>query len=625
MLQSSDAAVELLRQTDNPAVDQLLMAMLKTDDPTAQLQAVEVTLDRGYASGMVKIVSRLSQLRADVTATVIGRACDLSPALRKTIRDNRIELRVNSVEIVRRSCNPSLVYLLSIALRDGHAGIRRAAADGLETYVRGLLHDDVQPREDGAATHWRVRREARRRIRDALADALDAFHVHGERGVIKAAMLLADPDCKPLWLCMERHHDVRADIVLELLADGDDGEMVDFFYQALAMGHHRGRLLNVLEKCGAGPFFKSFLARGYLMAMPRVADSIGRLRAMQMLDGPLDWLAGLPRASRRHLARFVLTSGLPTDLKLGVLTALSESGDARERLDVLVGALSMADGGGDPLIHALLTDPDEDVQRFATRGIVYRKCANAQQLLLRQLNSEFESVRRLASRRLAMFTFEYYWDAFERLGELQQLAAGRALQKLDSAFEDRLRARLAGGTPDLQIRAMRILRLLGVEAGCARQLMRLSQEGASKVRATAVRLLGRVHNSDAIETASEALTDVDARVQANAIESLEEQGCKPLVEKVGPMLGSVDNRIVANAAKALAASLAEALPAIKRLLADRRVEYRLSGLWVMGQLHLPQLFSEIVRICRMDKNPRVRKRAIEILTDIRNSLIQEDS
>ncbi len=625
MPQSKDAAVELLRQTDNPAADQLLMAMLKTDDPAAQLQAIEVTLDRGYAPGMVKIVARLSQLRADVMATVIGRARDLSPALRKTIRDNRTELRVNSVEIIRRSCDPSLAYLLSIALRDGHAGIRRAAADGLETYVRGLLHDEVQLREDGSAIHWRVRREARRRICDALADALDAFHVHGERGVIKAAMLLADPDCKPLWLCLERHHDARSDIVLELLAGGDDGDMVDFFYQTLALGHHRGRLLTVLTTCLPGPRFNCFLSRGYLLAMPKVAESIGRLRSMRVLDGPLDWLAGLPRAGRGHLARFVLTSGLSTDLKLGVLTALSESGDASERLDALVGALSMADGSGEPLIHALLTDPDEDVQRFATRGIVYRKCANAQQLLLSQLNSEFESVRQLATRRLAMFTFEYYWDAFERLDEPRQLAAGRALRKLDGALEDRLRTRLAGDDPDQQIRAMRILRLLGLEAGCARQLMRLSQEGSSKVRATAVRLLGKVHNPDAIETTGKALADVDVRVQANAVESLEEQGDKQLAEKVRPMLASADNRIVANAAKALAASLTEALPAIERLLADKRVEYRLSGLWVMGQLHLPQLFSEIVRICRMDKNHRVRNRAIEILTEIRNSLTQENS
>ena len=71
----------------------------------------------------------------------------------------------------------------------------------------------------------------------------------------------------------------------------------------------------------------------------------------------------------------------------------------------------------------------------------------------------------------------------------------------------------------------------------------------------------------------------------------------------GQYLGSLDmpaqaQSDLANAAKALAANLAEALPAIERLLTDGRPEYRLSGLWVMGQLHLPQLFREIVRICR---------------------------
>jgi HEAT repeat protein len=617
-----EAAVELLRQTDNPAADQLLLAMLGTDDPAAQIQAIDVILDRGWTPGMVEIVARFGHLRADVQALAIARARDVTAALRKTIRDNRTELRVHTVEIIRRSCDSSLAYLLSIALRDGHTGIRRAAAEGLETFVRNLLHDE-RGGQDGPAVHWRVRREGRRRICDALADGMESYDVHGEQTVIRAAMLLADPACGPLWKCLERHRDIRGDVILELLADSDDPQMVDFYYQALALGHHRGRLLSFLRRTRCGPFFKAVLANGCLVLMPKVAESISRLRKMELLEGPIDWLDELPLNGRRHLARLILATGLPDEQKLAVLGALAESADPAERLDALIGILQLPGQQADRLVKGLLTDPDEQVQRIATRGVARRRSAGLQQMLLNQLNSPFESVRRLASARLATFTFERYWEAFDRLSPAQRLAGGRALVKLDPSFEDRLRTKLVAGDEGGQMRAMAVISLLGLEPACAQQLVRLSNAKRARIRATAVKLLGRIHSPDALDCATAALGDVDPRVQANAVESLEQQGGEQMAEKVRPMLEAADNRLVANAAKALAANLAEVLPVIHRLLRDARPEHRLSGLWVVGQLKLPDLLQETFRLCRTDENHRVRNRAIEVLTSIRNSLSQE--
>ena len=85
-------------------------------------------------------------------------------------------------------------------------------------------------------------------------------------------------------------------------------------------------------------------------------------------------------------------------------------------------------------------------------------------------------------------------------------------------------------------------------------------------------------------------------------------------QQVLAMLSSRQSRERAHAIKALGKfNFATARECLLRMLADANPLHRMSALWVVEQLHLPEIMRQVTNMACHDSHDRVRRRAAEML------------
>jgi HEAT repeats len=202
--------------------------------------------------------------------------------------------------------------------------------------------------------------------------------------------------------------------------------------------------------------------------------------------------------------------------------------------------------------------------------------------------------------------------------------AARRLYKHDpSRFVRSVRDHLSN--PDTRASALMLIRLMGVEHRFEIDLISITQSDSSDAvsRATAVMALGAIGSPSARYILEEALEDPDARIRANAAESI---ACSPdqLLElKADPhhrVRASAIRRVIRESDPSHAANIRNAGHSLLEMLFDGRPMHRLAATWaaqrtltlasreLMGVTWKP-LVNEIETLAATDQDVRVRSRA----------------
>jgi HEAT repeat protein len=136
-----------------------------------------------------------------------------------------------------------------------------------------------------------------------------------------------------------------------------------------------------------------------------------------------------------------------------------------------------------------------------------------------------------------------------------------------------------------------------------------------------VRLVGRLEDPRLKDLLEAAAQHTDARVRANAVESMEDLHLADRSQQVLAMLNSRHSRERANAIRSLGkCNFATARECLQRMLADPNPLHRMSALWVVAQLNMLETMRQVSHIARRDPNHRVRKQAAEMLETLSGSI-----
>jgi HEAT repeat protein len=148
-----------------------------------------------------------------------------------------------------------------------------------------------------------------------------------------------------------------------------------------------------------------------------------------------------------------------------------------------------------------------------------------------------------------------------------------------------------------RLRLMEILESVSDGQRILPVMMRLLKDSDAKVRSKAALLAGRGNQSTRV--AEECLSAGDARVRANAVESLWDADAAGVRALLWGVLADSDNRVVGNALLGLyRMGEISSIAAILKMVGDSRDLFRATAAWVMGQTGDPRFQTSVTSLIR---------------------------
>lgn len=623
-----DRLFRALIASKNAAADEVLVDALRLGTPEEQTVVLGALLARKSTRGLVGVLAQYDGLSPQLQAEVVANARLFHPAIREAARGETPAARRGALALVAAGRQGKLTYVLGESLRGGDEGNARAAAAALlslsqwvgdvaETLQTG--RGDLGVALDATdAELYRQLLENRPEIESTMVRALELHHGAIGQDLLAAATCLGDHN-QSIVLQAARAH-ARGPMLRRIQQSPDPRQVPAF-------------LLGATQGSGRAGFAQAF-AR---VESPAVLAAIAR-RSHWLHDQPLAlaahsvqsgaWLeeetlaVDLARRGGKdvgEIARWIGASGLSDAQQDALLVRVmaTPGADAAGRLRVLRVAIARprTRTAGLNLLKQCLRDPDEQIARLAARDLIRRRPADLENALLPLLAVAPESVRKLIGRAIARPGFESFWTRFDQMDRATRRTAGRAIVRLLPDAVARLGRRLAAGPIEERLKALQIAQELELVEQLKQHVVPLCNHASPRVRSKAVTALGQI-GAAAVDTLLErVMTDVDPRVRANAVETMEK---RPAGTRFVPLLAERArdgaHRERANAIKALhAMKVGVAASQLLHMLRDGRPEHRISALWALRRIGWWRMLSEVARLAREDESVKVRQYAMAVL------------
>ena len=665
-----DQVIAALVQSTNGAADDALLEALRVGSPPEVARALEGLFQRRTTAALNGVVERYGDLPAELRPRVLEHLDLLLTAVREVGRGGESDGRLSAVRLVVDARAGQLAHILADNLRHADLTVATAAANALVTlaeWVAGGVRALQRSEDEGvrgwegegvkelrasphpltpspphptttAADYAQICRD-RIEIEQAVCRALEVGRDRPgtERlttEVVRAAVLLLDSTAsRVLGLLRGPRHSGQAAVARRVSAT-PTAEGVDGFLLAAAHGGQRATFANGLARVADAPALDAILRRTHwLKDGALTACMAGVSRGTWWSDAEL-----ARDVSARHgddaakVGRWIAASGSADTVQDERLMAVrrqlltAEPDNVAARAELFRVAAGRPRGASVLLVTAFLDDPDERLSRLAAREIARRRPADYRGLLMGRMGTATPSVRRVIGRAVGQAGFDQFWANYDNMDAGQRRAAGRALMKMMPDLPARLNRRLAaGGGPGAgpvndRLKALRMAAELGMAKQVAPALVRLCGDPSPRVRSKAVALLGEVPAVSLDALVERLLNDPDARVRANAVEVLEgrqgpgKPGTPGFVPTLVARARTGSNRERANAIRALhRLRMDDVADALAHMLADPRVEHRISALWAVRETGLWNLVGRVGQMAKGDADAHVRQYAVGVL------------
>ncbi len=620
------AILKKLAESHNLAVERAVELALADAAPHEQAQLAEVLLERNQRPGWVAMIRAFHKLDPVIQQKLLQRPRDLFGPLADTMQDPEGPARENVIAIVQQCTDVRLVYLLAEALMDARPEVRAMAGNSLLEVVR--RHWEAVHGTSPAASAPDP--EDNVQIKRAIDIALRHFKTHRQASALFAALLHERQQDAPLWAYFQDLYDDRTRAATIILRAPSEPALAAALLLALGSGLKPAAIagLSAIEspQIAAAIAESSFRLLDPILREP--AQHVTHLKILPAVRKNPPWNL----ANWAQWLRLIEAVGMQPAERLSALIRFLESApDVPEAAAWKISAARAMAATAQPeagiLLAKLARDPDERVARCAARWLLASTSLEWKQRAADALpKSPHLSVQRLATlaqpaareaenqpaKTLATRGFERAWNDYQKMPPAVQHSTARSVAS-DSAFNEQLRAKLQGAVVDVA-QALKMLNSLPDLVPYRSQIISLCGHQEPRIAAMAIRLVGRLGDPKLKDLLEAAAHHADARVRANAVESMEELHIADNSQRVLAMLNSRHSRERANAIKAIGSfDFNTAKECLSRMLTDSSPLHRMSALWVVGQLNLIEVLRQVSNISRRDPNLRVRSRAAEMI------------
>lgn len=612
---------EMLLREENPAADDALAAVLIGGDPPTVRAATETLLARNRPAGLQGIVAAYHHLDEASRQIVHARSDRLFRVLRESLSSRNEQTRLNVLEIIRDGSFYRASYLIETCLQDRVPAVRQAAADTLYELAEKLLQEVPAPGEplpgDPDAIRARMlelesHAEDRRQLVSAIGEAITCYNAHLQPKVIEAGMWFADDLGIKLWTPISTPGSRAMRAAIAILENSDDPRLAPFAMAAMQRAEFRPYVVKMLGSCSDGQLLAEWLREGWRLVSPRQARGMVAIKELACLTNRATGLLAVPADVQRHICRWINATGLPPETKAYVMKEAYRRGDPLAQRPALWAMVGSRDDRSSALLRIVMREPDPSCSMVAAMEMARRYPSEVPVATLLGGRPPVLPVEKPATTsEPPPMTLDRYWSLFDTLSESERAAMAPEVLRNTPRVRAMLDRQLSSADPSARMRAVRVIRSLGLLEAFAEQIYSLTFDTDPGVRSSAVAALGQVSTPTSRLVIHKALTDPDARVKANAVEAAGQQIPEGFaIADLVPMLTSTDNRVRANAVRALLkVGVREAAEALLRMLQDENRAHRISALWLVDQLSLMPLTQRVMDLAQNDGDEQVRARA----------------
>jgi len=553
-------------------------------------------------SAMSAVVERFGSFDRGLQAKIVARAHAFSAALRFAVQSPDVSVQAAAVAVIVHSGYTPLANLLAGALKTNNERSRRLAGKGLCRLSDRILSDHTSRR----CEEWFVPPlAAAEHVGEALARAVYYWEAHRQRRVLQAALLL------PAWTMPAiRKELARADNrllrpILEILAHKADVRQAEFLVRSLAVPQLHASVSELIAETRHVALVRGLLDHTWLLEDPGIARGLRRMRTLRWMEDESELLFELDDFQCRRAVRWV--SGLAGSARERVerFRALARLGLAPFK--EAIGWHHVADPS--PEASELLCELSDRLGGAAKRMVAseLRRRGLARAVDQAPTTREAHETRDVPAKALAA-----YCQLFDKAGTASD-ALRKTLLSHAAQVAPLLRQSLAYAASADRCKTMRVIRALGMTSSLAETIYRLASDAGATVRGTAVSLLVDIKSAPASRIVRRAVNDPDPRVQANALEVLDQWEDPDRLAIAIPKLDAAHNRVRAVAIRTLLPLEVERAGGdLLEMLNHTSRRHRMSALWVVERLKLRSLAPRVFLLAEEDSDSRVRRRAADL-------------
>ncbi len=612
----------LLTETREAAADDALLGALKSADLPTGRAIIETLLVRQQRRGLRGLVMALHLLDDTLCQRLLGESERLFGVLREAAQSRDEQVRLNVLALIRRGRLYRAAYLLDGAFHDRSSRVREVAAETLFQLADEILKAKPALATDQVPTHLppeeiRARMaqldayaEDRRQLAGAVEAGLMSYDLHHQASVIEAAMWLVDDLGAKFWSPVTAPGTRQGPTVLRIFGREPSPRLVPFAMQALHHSQFRPHVAQFLGHCTDSAFLDEWLRQSWRLVQPKHARAMSAVKDLAYLDNHAMELLHVSSEARRRIPRWVMPLGLPLECKIDLFKQLQRQDDEDGRRAVAWALTEWSDPVATDALRVLAGSPEGEASRIARYELVRRRPLEypLSQVMPADPTALGTTLTPLPTDR--PISFERYWAAFDRLTAEEREQFGQEMLARTPTAHALLTRQLAAPAAHDRARAITVIKLLNLVPSFAERIYQLSHDSQAEVRSAAVAACAKLPNATTRQILHKALYDRDTRVQANAVEAVDQAGGKGKADELLPKLASPDNRVRANAVRALLkAGVREAAETLLRMLTDRDRAQRVSALWLIEQMGLFTLTTRIARMAACDDDVVVRHRA----------------
>ena len=596
-----EARLALVRDEPASAVAAILSESLPSAEPDEQEAICRTLLATRRPTAAAFVIQHLHRLGDWAGPMLSDVRNDLRPAVERIVGQGRRQPILNTLHLIERLTLANCVDLIGSFVESPLEDVGQRTAQVILSVVRATA---------GPTGQHEPRSVIAQRMDEAVSTGLLGYRDHRFDDILlaaallalrpgpKLAQILADPEHPALYLLRGAVSRIDRSTVRRNLIPWLGVE---------ALQRSAARQLNRVNGHQA---LAQVLEHAHLLLTP------SRRRAMRQVDRPTRCVPSpvsavrLPSAAQVNLVRLITALNLRATWRIERLTDLIALPSPLGRMSALVALLRHDSATVDRAVERFCFDRNEAVAAVAVRRCLSQSQVGNGTFLRRLEHSPHALVAREAKATLACRGAALFFHRWLDLPRSDLIAAAHAVVAADRrAMLAGLRRMVLQGKRVETLAAIGLLGRLRWSTTLEHELIEQSASADPHVASTAVTALGDVRSTHSVEAVRKALRHDDARVRANAIESLmrlDRRGTK----FIEPIVTTRANRPRANAVGALlAVRHAQALPQLRSMLADPDPLHRISGIWVAKRARALGVAGQLQQLAKQDRFPQVRSRA----------------
>ncbi len=610
--------LDILRDCDDIAADQALVAGLLHVPPDHQREIVHILLERAKEPALRALPAMFDKLAPGAQNLLLQKTSRLYAALRACIRSSRGQTRLNTLDIIRRSGSLRLAYLGALAIHDGSPSVRAEAAVTLQqlaakhchnySETTAALRDAAEP--DGSLSYpivqtLKLLRDERKYIVAAIDEALNSYESHHRPEIVEAAMFLADELEEALFQQSTLKRGKLTHAMLEIFTGSPSPQLASFTYVAMRYPELRRRIVAALAKYEDAEFFHEFIRLHWLARDPDIRKNLLAIRDLAWLQDGLEIAFSLPEDIVALAPSWLISLGLSSDKKISLLLNFLLVDSVPANHAAVAAILGIDTPASTLALQGILDHEDRTIADMARREIDSRE--RRQQATIRKpRKGRPDEWSNMLDRAGLDESFDDFWNHFDRLHPIQTKAAGHHAFDYVPGFKTQIQLKFLSSQPTDRLRALRLVIGLRVVTQFQNDIFSTTNDPIPEIREAAMTALGLIGDATSRRILERALADENHTVQACAIDALDAIGVQGRDQLIAPKTNSDEPSVRAAAIRALLKMhLPQAAADLISMLKDPRVEHRCGALWIIDQLRITSLVPRVRELQETDRDPRI--------------------